>query len=257
MNSGWGFHNFFDEFDITFDLEQTDMITAEPFSADTFEFRPMQDIPEELSAFYIASSSPNHLEEKCFDGAALAQSDNPDCVGEQVNADPSTPAMYEEAQTCGFPPLMSDDQLDLSSISGYSTRSYFYHRELFTIPAQLDVEASNLIPAPFPAEPLCETVLSSIVRKRTSESSDKNVNKRRLARTPISTIARAILERYLDTDPYPSKQKLETLASDTDLSLKTVKNWFSNNRSRRQTTNCEFSIMKGSQHGRYRILSCS
>lgn len=56
---------------------------------------------------------------------------------------------------------------------------------------------------------------------------------RLLKRTAISDQAKKVLETSFFVDPYPRTEKMETLALEIGLSIKSVKTWFSNQRSRK------------------------
>jgi hypothetical protein len=64
---------------------------------------------------------------------------------------------------------------------------------------------------------------------------DKHEAKSNLTRTKISPETKLKLEAYFEIDPYPSKETMASISVDTTLPVNTIRNWFSNTRSRRPT----------------------
>jgi hypothetical protein len=66
-------------------------------------------------------------------------------------------------------------------------------------------------------------------RKRTKKQKEA----RKFQRQAIPTETKALLTTYLERDPYPSAATYEKLVTEHGLPLKTIKNWFSNARARK------------------------
>jgi len=238
MTFGWTFLDELNQIDNAFDFEQAGVSTAEPPSIDPFAFLPLQDTPADFASLDANSWSPNPLEQILFDGADLAQPDDPDYFGEQINSNAFTIDPPEDEQPCAFPPFFHDLQFGLSSEPAFKS-DFNHHDNQMSIdsdvPVQTISKTNEPVPGPAPEERMSEAASIHVKRRRTSESSDRAGKKRKSVRTFISTSVRLILERHLGRNPYPSKSELDVFAAETDLHTKTVKNWFSNNRSRKRT----------------------
>jgi hypothetical protein len=59
-------------------------------------------------------------------------------------------------------------------------------------------------------------------------------------RTRISKAAKKVLEEHFGSNPYPNEHETSSLIRATQLTGRTIKDWFSNTRSRKKTTTREF-----------------
>ena len=258
MTFGWTFLDELNETDNAFDFEQAGVSTAEPPSTEPFAFFPFQNTPAIFESFDATSWPPDPQEQIRFDGADLAQWDTPDYFSEQINFNALTVDPPDE-QPCAFPPFSYDLQFGLSGEPASKSDSSPRDNQMSIdsdVPVQTTSDANEPVPGPTPEERVSEAAPINVKRRRTSESSGRAGKKRKSVRTLISTAVRLILERHLGRNPYPSKNELGVFAAETNLPAKTVKNWFSNNRSRKRASG-RFHIVQVSLHDRYHLPLCS
>ena len=250
MTFGWTFLDELNETDNAFDFEQAGVSTAEPPSTEPFAFFPFQNTPAIFESFDATSWPPDPQEQIRFDAAGLAQWDTPDYFGEQINFNALAVDPPEDEQPCTFPPSFYDFQFGLFGEPASQSDSCPRDNQMSIdsdVPVQTTSDANEPVLGPTPEERVSEAAPINFKRRRTSESSDRAGKKRKSVRTLIPTALRSILERHLGRNPYPSKNDLGAFAAETNLPAKTVKNWFSNNRSRKRTSG-KFYIVQVSLH---------
>ncbi|KAF2473553.1 uncharacterized protein BDR25DRAFT_340931 [Lindgomyces ingoldianus] len=136
-----------------------------------------------------------------------------------------------------YAPLEHDDSLNRSS-----------HLAFISLEKSLENDSSCSVEAPIPYDQLpakraetgyvsispYDSTLKSIAmlpqkagRRLKPEAAQKN------RRNRISSEKRATLEHYFQRNPYPSRSDIDTIAQELTLPPKTVKNWFSNARARK------------------------
>lgn len=84
-----------------------------------------------------------------------------------------------------------------------------------------------------------EALQQTSERIRDSRPPGTGKNNPKFHRTKISSSVRLVLEEHFNNDPYPTDGELALLSGKVGLTARSIKNWFSNTRSRKDMPRCK------------------
>lgn len=127
--------------------------------------------------------------------------------------------------------LGSDQHMDWSCVCGISEAICVQHVNLSEdTRSKMATDSLSQIPA---NDGYVQAVPCEIQEPYSSQSSPERPAKKSSNRTAISKAAKTSLVAHFSCNPYPDGEELVQLAESTGLSLKTVRTWFVNTRSRK------------------------
>ncbi|KAI1515126.1 Homeodomain-containing transcription factor [Pyrenophora tritici-repentis] len=245
MESDWIIDQFkeIDNFD-GFDLDSADFGTSGSFNDDDNNFFETSGIPDDGSTSHTSWRPSTLTEQTAANVANPAQASESQYNGEEVHLDPPLFLLNGKEQHNGDQPVTPNYQPELSGLTASGFHSYQRETQMISMgsgDAELGVtEASDPITHLPPLESMSDVSQHRAKRRRTSKSSSRNGKKKRQTRIIISPAAQKVLEQHFYSSPYPDETEVAILADETGLPIRSVRNWFSNSRTRKTEANGKF-----------------